>query len=117
MDASSTWVAVLVAFFGAVGGAPLFNFLVARVQAKASISQADRDSFDREKAAFYAERDKQREREERESQSLRLENRTYRDAMADMNIRIGRYEGQVEQYRERITELEAEVKRLRAVHE
>jgi predicted nucleic acid-binding Zn-ribbon protein len=113
MDGSNPWVTVVVALIAAFGGAPLFKYLQSRVQTSTAKTAADRRDFDAEKAEFRKERDAFWTERQKDAQSVKLENRTMRDAMTDLSNRNGWLEGQLARCNERVDELEAEVTKLR----
>lgn len=113
MGASSPWVVVIVAIVGAFGGSPLFKYLAARVSSRAAVSDSERAAFQEELQGFRRERDQFWADQRKEAQSVKLENRTYRDAYNDLSTRNGWLEGQLARCNEQNKEQEAEIARLR----
>ncbi len=114
MAGSNSWGPVVIAVFAAFGGAPLFRYLAARVQANAATSQKELDAFEAEKAVFRQERDQFWADQRRDALNVRGENVSMRDAMNDLSNRNGWLEGQLESSRKRIIQLETELAQLRS---
>lgn len=115
MGASSPWVTVILAFMAAFGGAPLFRYLAERVKLNAKSVQTERAAIDKERKEIQRERAAMQEQRDRDVQSMRLEIRTYREALNDMQLKLGRLEGQTERDNVHIAELQAEIARLRGL--
>lgn len=121
MDGSSTWLTIFVSLITALSGAGLFKFLygfiLARMVDSRKARDTEREALDADRAAFKAEQSEWWAEQRKAAQSDRLENRTYRDAMNDQSMTLGRLEGENTQLKYRIGELEAEVDRLRGGHD
>ena len=113
MDTSNEWLTVLAALIASFGGAPLFKFLAERARGNVALSQTERRQFDNERAEFRKEREAFWAEQRKAAQGERLEAKTLRDAYNDVLQINGRLEGQLSSALHRITELEAEVTRLR----
>jgi hypothetical protein len=113
MGDGNAWLTFAVALITAFGGAEFFKFLIAFIRTRSSSGDKAREAFDREKTAFQKKVDDFWAEQRKEAQSVKLENRTAREALNDLANRNGWLEGQLARCVQERSELEAEVAQLR----